>query len=84
MCIRDRVYNERFNCFVRPHYDGSAQTFPGLSFEHFAYKELYPCLLYTSGHTSLEEVDAVVLSLFEGIESTAEPTLFFVKQPFVA
>lgn len=33
------------------------------------------------GHTSLEEVDAVVLSLFEGIESTAEPTLFFVKQP---
>ena len=43
--VRDelvRVYNERFNCFVRPHYDGSAQTFPGLSFEHFAYKELYP------------------------------------------
>lgn len=36
------------------------------------------------GHTSLEEVYAVVLSLFEGIESTAEPTLFFVKQPFVA
>ena len=43
--VRDelvRVYNERFNCFVRPHYDGSAQTFPGLSFEHFPYKELYP------------------------------------------
>ena len=36
------------------------------------------------GHASLEEVYAVVLSLFEGIESTAEPTLFFVKQPFVA
>ena len=22
-----RVYNERFNCYVRPAYDGSAQTF---------------------------------------------------------
>ena len=43
--IRDelvRVYNERFNCYVRPHYDGSAQTFPGLSFGQFPYKELYP------------------------------------------
>lgn len=36
-----RVYNERFNCYVRPCYDGSAQTFPGLSFEHFTYKSLY-------------------------------------------
>ncbi|WP_298108338.1 N-6 DNA methylase [uncultured Bacteroides sp.] len=43
--VRDelvRVYNERYNCFVRPRYDGSVQTFPGLSFEHFPYKELYP------------------------------------------
>ena len=43
--IRDelvRVYNERFNCYVRPHYDGSAQTFPGLSFEQLPYTELYP------------------------------------------
>ena len=43
--VRDelvRTYNERFNCYVRPHYDGSAQTFPGLSFEQFPYKELYP------------------------------------------
>lgn len=43
--VRDelvRTYNERFNCYVRPHYDGSAQTFPGLSFELFSYKELYP------------------------------------------
>ena len=37
-----RVYNERFNCYVRPHYDGSAQTFPGLSFEQFPYNDLYP------------------------------------------
>ena len=27
-----QLYNERFNCFVRPKYDGSHQTFPGLSF----------------------------------------------------
>ncbi len=43
--VRDelvRVYNGRFNCYVRPHYDGSAQTFPGLSFEHFPYDSLYP------------------------------------------
>lgn len=36
------MYNERFNCFVRPDYDGSCQTFPGLSFEKFDYKDLYP------------------------------------------
>lgn len=45
IAVRDglvRLYNERFNCYVRPHYDGSAQTFPGLSFEQFPYNELYP------------------------------------------
>lgn len=45
IAVRDelvRLYNERFNCYVRPAYDGSAQTFPGLSFEQFPYKELYP------------------------------------------
>ena len=42
--VRDelvRTYNERFNCYVRPAYDGSAQTFPQLSFEQFPYNELY-------------------------------------------
>lgn len=37
-----RLYNERFNCYVRPSYDGSMQTFPGLSFEQFPYNDLYP------------------------------------------
>lgn len=37
-----RLYNERFNCYVRPSYNGAAQTFPSLSFEQFPYKELYP------------------------------------------
>ena len=37
-----RVYNERFNCYVRPSYDGSAQTFPGLSFEQFPYDSSIP------------------------------------------
>lgn len=44
IAVRDelvRLYNERFNCYVRPAYDGSAQTFPGLSFEQFPYNELY-------------------------------------------
>lgn len=32
--FKDRLvdeYNRKFNCFVRPHYDGSHQTFPGLN-----------------------------------------------------
>lgn len=37
-----RLYNERFNCYVRPSYDGSAQTFPSLTFDNFPYKNLYP------------------------------------------
>ena len=37
-----QLYNERFNCFVRPKYDGSHQTFPGLSFDKFNYDDLYP------------------------------------------
>lgn len=36
-----KLYNERFNCYVRPSYDGSAQTFPDLSFEQLKYKSLY-------------------------------------------
>jgi N12 class adenine-specific DNA methylase len=42
--VRDElvtIYNERFNCYVRPSYDGSAQTFPGLSLEQFPYNDLY-------------------------------------------
>ena len=39
--IDTKLY-ERFNCYVRPHYDGSAQTFPQLSFENFPYDSLYP------------------------------------------
>ena len=47
--VRDelvRVYNERFNCYVRPHYDGSAQTFPQLSFEQFPYDSLESVLFF--------------------------------------
>lgn len=43
--VRDelvRQYNERFNCYVRPSYDGAAQTFPDLSFKEFNYDALYP------------------------------------------
>ncbi len=43
--VRDRLvteYNSRFNCYVRPSYDGSAQTFPGLTFGQFPYDSLYP------------------------------------------
>ncbi len=43
--VRDELvtaYNERFNCYVRPSYDGSCQTFPGLSFNQFSYDSLYP------------------------------------------
>ena len=45
LVVRDGLvatYNERFNCYVRPSYDGSCQTFPGLSFNNFSYQSLYP------------------------------------------
>ena len=34
-------YNRLFNCYVRPSYDGSCQTFPDLSFDRFDYDSLY-------------------------------------------
>lgn len=34
-------YNRLFNCFVRPSYDGSFQTFPGLDYSCLGFKELY-------------------------------------------
>lgn len=40
--LKDKLakeYNERFNCFVKPHYDGSHQRFPGL--DRQALKEKY-------------------------------------------
>lgn len=33
------LYNSKFNCFVRPNYDGSFQTFPGLDMQRL--KEVY-------------------------------------------
>ncbi len=42
---RDRLaamYNRRYNGIMKPHFDGSFQTFPDLSLEQFNYKELYP------------------------------------------
>lgn len=46
--VRDnlaRTYNSKFNCFVKPHYDGSHQKFPGLDFkgleEKYGIKSLY-------------------------------------------
>ncbi len=39
------LYNKKFNCFVRPAYDGSHQTFPDLNIkgleEHFGIKSVY-------------------------------------------
>lgn len=35
------LYNDRFNCFVRPEYNGTHQTFPGLRLENLGYKDLY-------------------------------------------
>ena len=40
------MYNRKFNCFVRPKYDGSHQTFPGLDLKalggKFGVKSVYP------------------------------------------
>ena len=37
----ESLYNNRFNCFVRPNFDGSFQTFPGLDFSGVKFNELY-------------------------------------------
>lgn len=34
-------YNRLFNCFVRPNFDGSHQTFPGLDLQSLGIKDLY-------------------------------------------
>ena len=36
------MYNNKFNCFVRPKYDGSHQTFPGLDLKGLGIIDLYP------------------------------------------
>lgn len=35
------LYNRKFNCFVRPSYDGSYQTFPGLDLQALGIPSLY-------------------------------------------
>lgn len=35
------TYNRKFNCFVRPQYDGSHQTFPGLDLKALGIPDLY-------------------------------------------
>jgi N12 class adenine-specific DNA methylase len=35
------MYNRKFNCFVRPTYDGSHQTFPGLDLKSLGISDLY-------------------------------------------
>jgi len=37
----EKIYNERFNCFVKPHFDGSFQTFPGLNLSGVSFNDLY-------------------------------------------
>ncbi|KAA4791796.1 N-6 DNA methylase [Bacteroides fragilis] len=36
------MYNNKFNCFVRPKYDGSHQKFPDLDLKGLGIKDLYP------------------------------------------
>jgi N12 class adenine-specific DNA methylase len=36
-----KLYNEKFNCFVRPQYDGTHQTFPGLDLKALGFSDLY-------------------------------------------
>ncbi|KAA6304008.1 hypothetical protein EZS27_044349, partial [termite gut metagenome] len=35
------MYNRKFNCFVRPQYDGGHQTFPGLDVKALGITDLY-------------------------------------------
>lgn len=38
----DDLYNRKFNCYVRPRYDGSHQQFPGLDLRGLGIEDLYP------------------------------------------
>ncbi len=45
MEFKDRLadtYNRKFNCFVRPHYDGSHMDFPGMDRKALGIEDLYP------------------------------------------
>lgn len=37
----EKLYNDKFNCFVRPRYDGSHQTFPDLDLKGLGIPDLY-------------------------------------------
>lgn len=37
----EKLYNDKFNCFVRPQYDGSHQTFPDLNLKGLGIESLY-------------------------------------------
>lgn len=37
----EKLYNDKFNCFVRPQYDGSHQTFPDLDLKGLGIPDLY-------------------------------------------
>ena len=37
----EKLYNDKFNCFVRPQYDGSHQTFPNLDLKGLGIPDLY-------------------------------------------
>lgn len=39
--LTDR-YNRMFNCFVKPNYDGSHQSFPDLQLKNLGFEDLYP------------------------------------------
>lgn len=39
--LADR-YNRLFNCFVRPQFDGSHQSFPDLQYKNLGFSDLYP------------------------------------------
>ncbi|MDR0412221.1 MAG: N-6 DNA methylase, partial [Dysgonamonadaceae bacterium] len=36
------LYNKKYNCFVRPKYEGAHQTFPGLDLKGLGIPDLYP------------------------------------------
>lgn len=37
----EQLYNEKFNCYVKAHYDGSMQEFPGLDLQGLGFADLY-------------------------------------------
>ena len=59
------LYNRKFNCYVRPRYDGSHQQFPGLDLRGLGIDDLYPS--QKDAIWMIKQNGGIVISTAEGL-----------------